>query len=104
MAESMAMARVWSKRIVEPKEGRTFQRWDGQFWRWNAAHYNSIADEDIRALLWKFLRYRAILLNKAREPATPTIRTIKEALDALKAYCNLPTLAYRPPCWIGEPP
>ena len=104
VADSMAMACAWSKEYMEPPEGRTLHRWDGQFWRWNGAHYGAVGDEDIRALLWRFLRYDCKLFNKDDDVVPPTSRAINEALDALKAHCNLPVLTHRPPCWICEPP
>lgn len=102
--DPMEMARVFTKRDLDRDTGRLTHRWDGRFWHWNGAHYETQGDEDMRELLWFFLQDGALLTNGEKNLIKPSSRIINEMMDALKANINLNMLQHKPPCWVGGAP
>jgi putative DNA primase/helicase len=70
-------------------------------WRaWTGSHYPMVDEPTIRARLWDFFE-RAYKPGPKGQPVPfkPTSARVTNAIDALRAVCNLPT-RITPPAWL----
>jgi putative DNA primase/helicase len=67
---------------------------------WTGSHYPIVDEATIRAELWAFFECAYKQGSKGQPvPFKPTSARVANALDALRAVCNLPT-SITPPAWL----
>lgn len=68
--------------------------------RWNGSHWQTCDEPFIRSMMWKYMEscdtYSA---EGLLGPFEPTRHRVTDAIDGLRAICNLPR-ATTPPCWL----
>lgn len=74
----------------------------GTFWRWNGSCYRKADTDSIEAEIWRYLD-SAKRYGKDGEKIDfqPNCSSVGNALEALKAVCNLPG-SVAPPAWLVE--
>lgn len=70
---------------------------NGNFHRWTGSHYPAVADDEIRASIYKFVEPASRMVKDELVPFQPTRAKVDNILDALRAECHLSTT---PPAWI----
>jgi len=99
-ADPMATARTFVGLHYEHRGQRTLLHHAAEWRAWTGSHYPMIEEAIIRARLWSFLE-RAHQPGPKGQPVPfkPTSARVANALDALRAVCNLPA-SVTPPIWL----
>jgi putative DNA primase/helicase len=96
----MASARTFVGLHYEHRGQRTLLHHADEWRTWTGAHYPIIEESIIRARLWSFLEQTYQPGPKGQPtPFKPNTTRVANALDAMRAVCNLPA-AITPPAWL----
>ena len=70
--------------------------------RWTGSHYQIVAEDSVKAKLWKFMENCLRMVRKGgqwvTEPFKPTAAQVSGVMDALRAVVHLPPSVVAP-CW-----
>ena len=80
---------------------RMVNHWQGSFWQWREGRWEELDDEGLRSSIWRIFDRAERQGKRGPEPFGPEPRHITAAVDALKAYTNLPR-EFGMPSWIGS--
>src|SRR5215831_17803041 len=100
-SDPMPTARAFVRARHSLGDVRTLHYWRGGFYAWTGSRYADLDVETVRAELWNFLEAAFTWSDKTKkaEPFRPSSRKVSDALDALRAVCNLPA-AIQAPAWL----
>jgi putative DNA primase/helicase len=99
-ADPMATARVFVDTRYTHQGQRILLHHADEWRTWTGTHYPIADDATIRAQLWTFLEQAKKLDAKGNlEDFKPTSARVANALDAMRAVCNLPA-TIPPPVWL----
>lgn len=79
----------------------TLHYWRGDWYIWNAIHYQAVSEDRIRSEIYEWLSGTFAYVKQMLEPVKPNMKLVSEVYNALKAIRLIQV--DEPPTWIKPP-